>query len=422
VRVEHVPGKILAAWSGGPDSTAMVRLLLDAGCNLAAAHVNYGLRGQESDADEEFVRFWGEKWGVKLHVLRANVADDVRGCSLQEAARTIRYRFFEDLAHTVPYDRVALGHTADDVVETRVYSLLRSKHFNPLAGIPPRRSIYFRPLLSYNRQQILHFLSSRSIPFRSDSSNFKSDYLRNKIRLEILPKFAEINPSYSRQILFAGSLADDQARLLRRLFIRSGILENDFLDGVKLHRYTKRYGNEFKRLFLFQRLKELYALNSSEVDTVVRLCDAQTGKSAIVGGMRVIKERNGLLFSPAEVQATETFLITDRAGEGRFEKWKLRFGTEDFPGEGFRADAAKLRFPLIVRWPRPGDAYVPLGMKGRKKVFDAMTDMKVPASEKRRRFVVADCEGVIYLQGYRPAERIKIDSDTVVAFYFRFIE
>ncbi len=395
--------------------------MLDASCQIAAAHINYGLRGAESDEDENFVRRMAEKWGISLYVHHADISEH-KGLCLQAAARKIRYDFFRRLVASEGYDYIALGHTADDDVETRIYSLLRSKHFNPLAGIPPRRSLIIRPLIKFSRAEVIHYLTNRRIPYRTDSSNFKTEYLRNKIRLDVLPKLAEINPSYAKQISTAGALADAQFRLLRRIFVRSGIIKNDFLDLEKLFRYENKYGADFRRLFFFQRLKELYGFNASELETALRLVDAQTGKTARLGAMRLVRERGGMVFLRSEIDAPEPLSIKDGGGEGRFGKWYLCWGANNIPGEGFTADLERLKFPLTVRVGLAGDAFVPLGMQGRKKVSDVLTEMKVPAAEKKQWFVVEDAEGIIYVQGYRPAERVKTTASTRSVFYFRFSE
>lgn len=421
MRIGRLDGRGLVAWSGGPDSTALVHLMLEAGCDIAAAHVNYGLRGDESDEDENFVRQTAERLGIALYVHRADMTR-LRGRSLQEAARILRYDYFRRLVEAQNYTYVALGHTADDDVETRMYSLLRSKHFNPLAGIPPVRTPFVRPLLVYTRKDVMRYLESRGIPYRTDSSNLKTDYLRNKIRLEVLPKLAEINPSYAENILSAGAVSDAQARMLRRIFVRSGVLENDFLDLEKLARYEKRYGPDFRRLFFLQRLKEMYGFNASEVETVLRLADAQTGKSARLGGISAVRERNGIAFLRSEPEVLAPLVIAGGVGEGRFGKFRIFWGTENLPGKGFRADYERLKFPLSVRFPQHGDAFVPLGMKGRKKVFDLLAEMKVPAAEKKYKFAVEDSDGIVYVEGYRPAERVKVTDSTKVEFHFRFSE
>ncbi|MDW8334024.1 MAG: tRNA lysidine(34) synthetase TilS [Bacteroidia bacterium] len=422
MKIEFLPGKILAGWSAGPDSTAMVRLLLDAGCDLAVAHVNYRLRGRESDEDEWFVRDWAQKWNLALHVYHADLNRETQNRSLQEAARIVRYRFFRQLCQSYGYDCIALGHTADDDVETRLYALLRSKRFNPLSGIPSRRSRIVRPLMRFTRAQILDYLHSMQIPYRTDSSNLKSEYLRNKIRLEILPKFAEINPSFVEHILYAGSLTDAQTRMLRRLFTRCAILRNDFLDTTRLMRFERRYGPEFRRLFFLERLQTVYGMNVSEVETAMRLAEGQTGKSAVVRDLRLIRERDGIAFLRSEPEIPSPLKLADGQGRVNFGKVVIVYGPNPMYGRGFKADFERLRFPLTVRVVRRGDVIVPLGMQGRKRVLDVLAEMKVPAAKKRNSFVVEDQEGIVYVQDYRPAERVKITETTRSVFYFTFTE
>lgn len=195
---------MLAAYSGGGDSAAVLALVRDI-CvgDVAAAHVEHGLRGASSIEDERFAREWCEANGIRYHSLSADIPSSIqRGESDEMAGRRIRYRFFDDLMDRYGYEFTATGHNADDTVETVLLNLFRGTGVRGLAGIPERRGRYVRPAIGMSRRELREMLIERGIPWREDETNSSTDYKRNLIRLELLPWVrSNINSSPERAIL-----------------------------------------------------------------------------------------------------------------------------------------------------------------------------------------------------------------------------
>ncbi len=207
---------MLAGVSGGIDSSALLFVLLTIKdtipFSLGVAHLNHGLRGAESDRDEGFVRGLAERFGLPFHTRRIDARSYSRtqGLSLQHAGRDLRYAYFGELAHEHGYQKIAVGHTKDDQVETFVMRVIKGTGLRGLSSIPIRRGPIIRPLLSCYRSEIEAYVRQESIPYVEDSSNVKDVYQRNFVRNRVLPLFEKLNPNFRERLLF---LLDDLTRL-----------------------------------------------------------------------------------------------------------------------------------------------------------------------------------------------------------------
>jgi tRNA(Ile)-lysidine synthase len=211
---------VVVAVSGGADSVALLDILVslrELRLNLVVAHLNHLLRGAEADADEEFVHKLAASYGVPVVVKRADVGEVARteGRSLEDAGRAARYAFFDELAVSHKAHAVALAHHADDQAETVVMRLLRGAGGSGLCAMAPKSAgLYVRPLLSVNRGEIEAYLQRRGIAWRTDSSNAAADFLRNRIRHELIPYLARYNPAISDRLsATAEALAADEEYL-----------------------------------------------------------------------------------------------------------------------------------------------------------------------------------------------------------------
>lgn len=202
------PGdKVLVAVSGGVDSSTLLFLLnrirKDLTIDLGVAHVNHGLRGEESERDEAFVRGLAERLSMTCHVIRADVPGYSReqGVSIQHAGREIRYRYFADVCDTHGYRKIAVAHNRDDQVETFLLRVIKGSGLNGLSSIPIKRDRIVRPLLCTYRSEIEAYARKLSIPFVQDSSNLKEAYERNFLRMRIVPLLSRLNPRFREKIL-----------------------------------------------------------------------------------------------------------------------------------------------------------------------------------------------------------------------------
>ena len=203
-------GCVLAAVSGGADSLCLAELLAQSGRPFAVAHCNFHLRGAESDGDADFVREWAEKRGVRLFVrdFDTGAYAQEHGISIEMAARELRYAWFAELCREGGFDAVAVAHNADDNAETLILNLLRGTGTRGLRGMGDRDGIV-RPLLGTTRAEIRDWMDAHGCAWREDSSNADSTPKRNRIRNEVFPVFARINPSFIR------TLGEDMERIAR---------------------------------------------------------------------------------------------------------------------------------------------------------------------------------------------------------------
>ena len=194
--------KILVALSGGADSVALLRVLLALGYTCEAAHCNFHLRGKESDRDENFVRGLCNELNILLHVVHFDTQTYAtkHRISIEMAAREMRYEWFEKLRQECDASVIAVAHHRDDSVETFLLNLIRGTGINGLKGIAPLNGHIVRPLLNVSRQDILQYLEHLHQDYVTDSTNLQDEYMRNKIRLNILPLLGELNPSVSESI------------------------------------------------------------------------------------------------------------------------------------------------------------------------------------------------------------------------------
>ncbi len=198
------PGSaVLCAVSGGADSMCLLHFLASLeGITVTAAHFNHRLRGEESDADEDFVRDVCARWGIPLTVGRGDVGafSEREGLSIEEGARILRYAFLEQAAQVEGCTVIATAHNADDNAETVLFNLIRGSGLKGLGGIPPCRGKLVRPLLTTSRTEILAYLEKNRILHREDSTNADETYARNKLRRQVLPLLKELNPKAAEHI------------------------------------------------------------------------------------------------------------------------------------------------------------------------------------------------------------------------------
>ena len=431
---EEIPdlkeGRILVALSGGPDSVCLLHVLHTLGYRLLAAHVNYSLR-PEADAEERLVRDLCNQLGVRLEVLRSDrAAVEARQGSTQMAARDIRYDFFRELMAGEGIDWCATAHHQDDQVETILLSLLRGGAPGVLSAIPASNGGFIRPLLQVKKEDIRRYLADHELPFALDSSNQKRDYLRNQVRLDLLPLMREINPSIEDRLL----------RLQRELADRDKYLKDSLASHPAIQQLEKgvwRLENRPEisseiRAILFELLLSKAGFTGTEIASAKTLLNSQSGKEMVFGGRKVVRDQKGWLIRGGDIRngrgernsirPSEISFASIASGGSDFDvgAWSLRLEfrpyvrDQELPsGEDlFCMDADKVRFPIRARGWQEGDRMQPLGMNGRKKLSDIFIDLKVPRSEKARQLVLEDGERILLCSGFRIEEGVKVGKQT----------
>lgn len=408
--------KILVAISGGADSVCLAFLLLRQGFELGLAHVNYQLRGEESEADEQYVRLLAQTWQVPIFVHRADTAQlaAAQKKSIQVVAREIRYAFFEELMDAQGYEVCATAHHADDQNETLLYNLVKGSEYQLFKGIPAVRERYLRPLLGVGKQEILGFLQAEHIPFRTDTSNLKNDYSRNLLRNEVLPHLQALNPSLKQTFAQKSAWYELQKNFISQL-INPYITSDYVLDFQPI---LNHFPAEFLDLFI-AAFCEKQQFHGHIITDIIALKDKQVGKKVLWEDKIIVRERNGLCVLDASKQQIYSSLT--QLGETlelengiRLKLAEVALQEVDFRAKGhYYVDLDKLYFPLTVRSPRTADQMQPLGMKGNKLISDIMADNKFSAPQKQNAFVITDEGGsIIFLSNFRVSERVKITQES----------
>lgn len=401
--------RILAGVSGGVDSIVMANLLLHSSLKIpfAVAHMNFSLRGGESDGDQEFVEQWCRSAGITFHTKKVDTraVAQVKGISIEMAARELRYTWFEELCREEGYGFVAVAHNLNDSVETMYLNLLRGTGLRGLSGIRESNGRIIRPLLSFQRTEIEKYAAENNISFRTDSTNADSAYSRNRIRNEIFPQFRKINAAFL-----------ETARQEMQRFSRMEEILSEAFESKEGSLYTQKEGalhidisrlkkEKYREYWLF-RLLDGYGFNSTQVAQIDSNLDAQSGSRYVSATHTALFDRGFIKVYPLETAPEQEIL------------WR-RFGrTSEFDpkcaAKGvLYVDAAKVTMPLAARSPLDGDRFRPLGMKGSKLLSDFFTDLKLDLEQKKRQKVVCDASGaVVCIAGLRVDDRFKITPET----------
>lgn len=399
-----VPGdRLLVALSGGADSVALLRLLLQLGFCCEAAHCNFHLRGDESNRDERFVSELCRSLDIPLHITHFDTYAEAaqRKVSIEMIARDLRYDWFERLRCERSLSYIAVAHHGDDNVETFLLNLLRGTGINGLCGIRPKNGYVVRPLLCLGRQDILGYLEEIGQSYVTDSTNQEDGYLRNRVRLRLLPIMEEINPAARTHILDAARRLDEVSTLYKKSIeeARSRVQEGNIICIDALLR------EEAPRTLLFELLSPL-GFHAARVDDVfASLQGNSSGKLFLSDTHRVLKDRNRLLVESLDVNPVRPVLTM-----------KEQPYTPDFviPREKHIAcfDADKLLQPLTLRLAQTGDMFVPFGMRGCKLVSDYLTDRKFSLLQKQRQWVLCSGDDICWLVGERSDNRFRVDEKT----------
>jgi tRNA(Ile)-lysidine synthase len=409
---------VLVACSGGSDSVALALSLRLLGYRIALAHINYGLRGDESDGDETFVQRLAADWAVPFFVKKADPIQLKESTdSLQAAARTLRYDFFEATMKAEGYTYCATGHQADDQAETSLLSLLRGAGPAIMHGIPVKRGPYVRPLLATSREEILEWLASQAQPFCSDKSNESDVYLRNRIRHGVLPAMRSVHPAAAKRIRDQQERYDQERSFVEDLLkpYREAAADST----LNWNSFVESYGEDHLPVLLRSVLAD-WGITGPAADEVMDLRHHHPGKGIDTGVGRVVRTREGISLRVNIQQLQQEISIGDPASFGtyNFGKRKVEIGfckREEvvFGKKNIHfLDADKLVFPLSIRQWQQGDRMQPLGMTGSKLLSDIFIDERFSKEEKTQAIIVEDALGIVCLSGFRIANRVKVQPES----------
>jgi tRNA(Ile)-lysidine synthase len=431
--------RVVIALSGGPDSVALLHMLNSLkdvyGIKIRAAHLEHGLRGDESIEDMKFVMSLCESLSIPITTKSEKIGEIAAqdGLSVEAAARKIRYAFLYDVLEETGFNKIATGHNANDQAETLLINLLRGSGLAGLSGMKPAMDErVVRPLIEAKRSEIEAYLEQRGLSFRTDSSNADIRFERNKVRNVLIPVMeTEFNPGIVDSLTRTASVFSMVYEFFKgkvEKSMRAAVNKEEGRVTVNLELF--RPYSDIVKLFTFHRI--LRSLEDDEqiisYDTLSALLNvagkSQSGSRIDIGsGIIALKEfdsvvigRDLALYEPYEVQLNVP-------GETRIENAGYVYTVEVFrekpetpdvyrSGQSAYFDFNELALPLVARNWREGDRFVPFGLKGRKKVHDVFVDEKVPVSDRTVIPLVCDSDGVIWVTGVRRGDRARITDET----------
>ncbi|MBV6343031.1 tRNA lysidine(34) synthetase TilS [Candidatus Magnetobacterium casense] len=417
-------GCILVGLSGGPDSVALLRLLreLFPTVSVHAIYIDHGLRPHETPAEKAFCGQLCEHLGVPLSIR----AIDALPRKTPATMRQSRYRLYEETALQIGASKIALGHNKDDQAETVMLNLIRGASLTGLAGIAPTRGMVIRPLIDVSRWEILQYLNECNQTYCLDSSNLKDIYLRNRVRIHLMPALVQYNPNIVDTLT-------RNARIIRE--------EDEYLELAvtkKLMTLISRKTDQKIELFLVplqgmervllrrllrratatvEALREIGVQHIEEIIALIK--NASTGdRLYLPGAVRVIKGYSTLVItSEPPVRISETELSLPGEVVIREAGYLLRATLPEHfrqPDNNRQAclDAALMSSTLKVRARVNGDYFYPLGLGKRKKVQDYFVDEKVPRDSRNSIPLVLSNDDLVWIAGYRPDDRYKVTPAT----------
>ena len=415
--------KLLLTVSGGVDSMVMMALTAAAGYRFGVAHCNFQLRGNESEEDEVLVENEARRYGVEFYNKRFDTVGEMErtGESMEMAARRLRYAWFKELCEEHGYTSIVIAHHGNDSIETFFINLLRGTGLRGLTGISTQVGHIVRPMMFATRKIIHDYAVAHRIPYREDSSNRSTKYLRNKVRLGVVPMFKDIKPQFTnimRRNIARLSQAQD--------FITSAI---DIVKGEAMERngdmhtlWVDRIRPTLPRHYvIYEILSSEFGFKGDVVDALCRALDAElSGRRFYAREWVAVTDRGRVVVSPiaddddCEV-VVEKGAIRSYAGGAAlyYEYCDIDFIDSLDQGDNVALlDADKLKFPLRLRRWQDGDWFVPFGMSGRKKLSDFLIDKKVSLAEKRRQFVLMSGDDIVWVVGRRLDDRYAITRKT----------
>jgi len=449
---------VLVGVSGGPDSVALLRGLLELrdelNIQLVIAHLNHSARGEESDRDAEFVRNLGKVHQLKTIVDKVDVVgyQEINKISFQEAARRLRLEFFQRAMSQVKANKIALGHILDDQAETVLINLLRGSGLKGIGGMSPVRLPYIRPLFYCSRSEVVDFLNVREIDFCKDSSNEKTDYLRNRVRLELIPFLQEkYNPRITENLFDASGIfraENDYLEILEDQEFERAVLESVSDETIHMDiEYVSKLPLAFKRRLVRKGIQgvkgDLRKITSFHIQEVLHLFDnAQRGKKIdLPDNLQIVRLEDRVELK--RIQASTSSILTDEEnkesdwvkplnipGETPIERSGLILRTEiidpvdaklstDQDSQAF-LDFEKTGKNLMIRFFKAGDRLNPLGMKGTKKLKSLFIDEKVPQEIRSTVPILTTGDNdIIWVYGTRIAHPYRVTSNTSKVLFIR---
>ena len=422
---------VLISLSGGPDSVALLRALVEISASknlvLSACYINHLLRPVEAEEESRFCENLCDQFEIPYIYAEIDVSDIAESAkiSVEEAGREARHTFLNQLAREDQIDRIALGHHADDNIETILFRIFRGTGPKGLTGIPFKRGKIIRPLLGFSRGELIEYLMFLNQDYCVDTSNLETDYSRNYIRAVVLPAIEERFPQARKSILRLSEIMsetmNDLAPKIESAYKR---VVQKSPGGTCLLDLEKFRAQPLwiKRAILRRALSEIKAglsdIDSATIKRLLSLTEKNSGGMSLPGGASAkvdqgilcIFSRRGTILRSRTVNIGQKIELDEISRAFSAKEIPARKARLTRQKKGLKAhlDLTKISGKLTIRSMRPGDTFRPLGMKGTKKLGDFFTDRKIPSCLRNEIPLLCDQIGIIWVAGHEISDRVKI--------------
>ncbi|KFF22747.1 tRNA lysidine(34) synthetase TilS [Chryseobacterium sp. JM1] len=384
--------RYLLAVSGGADSMVLASFFQGLGLVYQIAHINYKLRGEDSDLDQKTVQDFCEKNHIPFHLYEVSEKDKKPENSIQLWARELRYRFFREIQNQEQLEFLVTAHHLNDQLETFIINLSKASGIDGLSGIPADSNHTLRPLLSFSKKEIYEYAEENGIDFREDLSNKKSDYLRNKIRNEIVPRLLETNDHFLDNFKRSSDYLNQTKNFVQKQIEE---IENSISTfNLKEKIISKEKLNNESDFVKFEILKK-YGFKKEE--EIKKIFSAQSGSTFFSSDYVLIINRNELILagkSDSKEEKEEILLAENLSLSENETHISLDDTIENIEGINncfeWDFDAEKLQLPLRLRKQQNGDEFYPAGFSGKKKVSKFFRDEKLSILARQKIWILCD--------------------------------
>jgi tRNA(Ile)-lysidine synthase len=428
---------VVVAVSGGPDSVCLLDILYqlkdDLGLKLVVAHLDHGLRPDEDEAETRFVKSLAGSLQLPFETKKAGSLMEQHESSLEERARDVRYRFLEEALQKFSARKIAVGHNLNDQAETVLMRLIRGSGPSGLAGIPPLRDEkIIRPLIEVSRNEVESYIEEKGLKYVTDISNLEPRYLRNSIRLDLLPQLRKYQPRIVELLgQTAGIMRKDEECLeeMAKAWVKG---QDESGDGRELRFHLssfKKLPEALKNRVIRYALREtggsLRQVGLRHIEAVKRLAASEKPQAManLPNHINIRKDYDALVFGLVkDTQAQGFCCFLDGPGTFYLDALRCTISLEEMvksalaemnasPWTAFLS-AEKLAYPLMIRNFLPGDRFVPLGMSGHKKLKDFFIDLKLSSRARAQIPILTHSNRIVWVCGLRIDDRFKVTDDT----------
>lgn len=416
----HKNQQVLLAISGGVDSMVLAYLFLHSGIKFGVAHCNFQLRGNDADLDELLVMEWSKQNAIPFYATRFETQklSQEWKMGIQETARKLRYDWLETIRVNNQYAYLVTAHHANDNVETLLMNLFKGTGISGLHGIQEKHQQIIRPLLFASKNDIQEYAKQENIAYREDVSNSSDKYLRNAVRLHIIPTVEKYFPQAIQQVN-ESIQRFSQVEMLYRKEVERQIKKLVEQRGKDLYiPVLKLLKMEAKEAVCYELFVQ-YGFSAAQIPQVIQLASSESGHYMESESHKIIKDRDFLIITPQDTEQTDFISITTLPSKVELEDCSFHLhkvqtdATINASSTFASIDLDKITLPLTLRRWRTGDYFYPLGMgMKKKKLSKFFIDQKIPLHEKEKIWVLESDKKILWVAGMRLDERFKIKPTT----------